>query len=476
MKRFVISIFIWLPLVSLCLDANVAFSQASKSIQQAAVDGNLDEVKALLAKGTDVNLKNRQGYTPLHAGARHGRKAVVELLIDKGADINSKEANSKTALFLAAEYGRKEIVELLLAKGVDVNVATGGGENALSIAKKTGNTEIADLLVKKGATEPKAQDMYGDRYYGGEDMLPPGAGVMPPRGAVRGAASPAPEVDLLADPNEIMARLKTFDGLEKAIADLAAKSASETRYWGQSRYDNRTSLARAVQKQVEDELAVVKKIAVEEKTTKTTEAIDALVKQKQARYKKVNNELLQQKREASQAQSSRAGARGRTSGRSPSRGGRPSSGWQMSGGVTGGTAYDGGDGSMAGTDRFGRPIRPAEQLDSETQDEIRQWLQTTMDNKPDLAKSIHPKIHAEFALIRQVAVEEEAKKTTAVVDGILLARQVRFDVYIKTVEALRSTVAPGQDPRLAGRGGTTRGGVGATQQQNTQRGGRTRRR
>jgi hypothetical protein len=262
------------------------------------------------------------------------------------------------------------------------------------------------------------------------------------------------------------------------------------KYWGTSKYDNRTSVARAVQKQVEDELALVKKIAVEEKAAKTTEAIDALVKQKQDRYKKVSRELNQQRREALQAQSSRGGARsgGRTSGRS--RGGRSSSGLQASGGGTAGAYGDGGAyGPGTGeTGRPGRPTRAAEQLDRATQDEIRQWTQATMDNKPDLAKTVHPQIHAEFAMIRRVAVEEEAKKTTAAIEGVLLARQVRFDVYVKMADALQRSVAPGQNPGTAGRYGeeggrttggrrrTTRGVSGANQQQTTQRGGRTRRR
>ena len=112
-----------------------------------------------------------------------------------------------------------------------------------------------------------------------------------------------------------------------------------------------------------------------------------------------------------------------------------------------------------------------------------------MDNKPDLAKTVYPQIHAEFAVIRQVALDEEAKKTTAAIDGILLARQVRFNVYIMLAEALKAAAAPGQNPRAAGSGygeeggrtvsgrrRSTRGVSGANQQQSTQRGGRTRRR
>ncbi len=253
MKRFLISILLALLLMSVGPYVNVALSQKSVSIQQAAVVGDVDQVKAILAEGTDVNEKEpRMEYTALHAAARNGRKAVVELLLEKDADINAKERSSKTPLYLAVEFRQKEIVELLLAKGADVNVTTGRGENALSLARKKGNTEMVELLVAKGATEPGVQDAMGDRYYEEEDMGRPGPG-----GRIRGAAPAAPDVDLLADPNEIMARIKTFDGLEKAVAAVAVKSSTEMRYWGQSRYDNRTSLARAVQKQVQEELTLV---------------------------------------------------------------------------------------------------------------------------------------------------------------------------------------------------------------------------
>jgi hypothetical protein len=496
MKRFLISISIPLLLLSFGLSTDVAWSQAKKDLNQAAVDGELDRVKSLVSGGADVNSKNRMGMTPLVVAAMNSRTAVCEFLVASGADLNAKDGQGRTALYFAVDRNNKELAELLLKKGADVNIATGAGENAFSLAKKKrnadGNTEIVDLLAKSGATDPVVQVGYGDEYYADEGMAPGRPGAMPGRaGPMRGAAPAAPEVDLLADPNEITARLKTFDGLEQAIVGLAKKSTTEMRYWGQSKYDNRTSLARAVQQQVEDELALVKKIAVEEKATKTVEAIDALVKQKQERYKSISRELMQQKREASQGQSSLAGARsgGRTSGRS--RGGRSSSGLQASGGGTAGAYGDGGAyGPGTGeTGRPGRPTRPAEQLDRATQDEIRQWTQATMDNKPDLAKTVHPQIHAEFAMIRRVAVEEEAKKTTAAIDGVLLARQVRFDVYVKMADALKTTAALGQNPGAAGsrygeeggrttggRGRTTRGVSGANQQQSTQRGGRTRRR
>ena len=279
----------------------------------------------------------------------------------------------------------------------------------------------------------------------------------------------------MADPNEIMARIKTFAGLEKIILELGKKSAIEMKYWGQSRSDNRTTLARYVQKQIEDEFAEVKKIAIEEKAAKTAKAIDDLLKKKEDRYSKIRKELMQQRREAMAGArtSSRSRGRSRGSSRSYGRGsstGSTSGGYATGGGYSGGSygGYGEGDMGMSGRGSYGRTTaRPEEQLDRETQEEIRQWMQTTLDKKVDLAKAIHPMIYADFALIRKVAVEEEAKKTTAAIDGILLARQVRFDVYVKMTEALMQAAT--QDPRLIGQPGnqnmqpgTTRRGRGTS--------------
>lgn len=484
MKRFVISISVVLLLLSFGFNADVAWSQAKKDLNQAAVDGDLDRVKTLVAEGQNVNAVNRMGMTPLVVAAMNDRTAVCEFLVEKGADVNAKDGRGQTALYFAVDRNNMQLVELLVKKGADVNATTGRGENAFSLAKTKrnadGNTEIVDFLAKNGATDPVVQDLYGDSYYGDEGMAPGGRGGMP-RAAVTGSIAPAAvQVDLLADPNEIKARVKTFEGLEKAIQDVSAKSSSEQRYWEQTRYDNRTSVARAAQKQVEDELALVKKVAVEEKAKKTTEAIDALVAKKQDRHKKVSRELLEQRRETMASQSSRGGGRSRGSARSSGRG--YSSGSAAGGGAESALYGDAGGPGMPATGRYGRSSARAEEpLDRETEEEIRRWLQATLDNKPDLAKSTHEQVYTELALIRVVAVEEEAKKTTAAIDGVLLARQERFDAYIKKVEEEKNELAPGQDPRTAGdprlqqgvrsRGGRTgRGAVGGTQQQNVQTG------
>lgn len=471
MNRFVISGSIAFLTLSLGLCTEVARAQIKKPIDQAAVDGDVARVKELLDKGTDINTRNRMDYTPLLGAARNGRKEVVDLLLSRGADINAKERSGKTALFLAAENGHKEIVQVLLDKGADINVVTGRGDNAFSIAKKTGNTEIVDMLAKKGATDPVVQDLYGEGLYESEAMMRPGpGGVSPAQAAAAGIVQAAVQVDLLADPNEIRARVKTFAGLEKELQDVGAKSSREQRYWEQTRSDNRTSLLRAVEQQVEDELTLVKKVAVEEKAQKTTEAISALMAKKQAQYKSVSRELLLQRRETMASQSTRGGG-GRTRGSTRSSGRGYSSGYPSGSGYGDGDAGPYGDGGiLAGRDARSS-AREEEPVDRETEEEIRRWLQATPDNKPELARMTNDQIYAELALVRTVAVIEEAKKTTAVIDGILLARQERLNVFMRKIEQERAKLAPGQQPAdpltqqgIRSRAGRTRGTVGGTQQ------------
>ena len=114
-------------------------------LHTAAVLGDLDEVKQLLANGADINRKDNAGWTPLRMAAFYGFKEVAEFLIASGADVNVKDIEGYTPLHMAVLH--PEIVKLLLSNGADVNSKNKDGETPLMLAQKLLQTKMAKPIV-----------------------------------------------------------------------------------------------------------------------------------------------------------------------------------------------------------------------------------------------------------------------------------------------------------------------------------------
>jgi ankyrin repeat protein len=126
------------------------------TIYQAANIGDLETVEKLLESGTDVNQKNRQGYTPLMAA---GTKEIAEFLISKGASVNESTIFG-TALHEAVNSRRYEVAKVLLENGASVDAKTNVGKTPLDMAIKWKQKKIANLLRKhasKTGEELKAE-------------------------------------------------------------------------------------------------------------------------------------------------------------------------------------------------------------------------------------------------------------------------------------------------------------------------------
>src|ERR1017187_725486 len=124
-------------------------------LHQAALKGNLAFATLLLQHGADVNARDRDGATPLHNAALNGGSELAALLLDKGANVDAREAgdaeSGATPLYLAAAWGRTAMVELLAARGADVNARTKAGVGPLAAAEKNSFSEVAAILKQNGA-------------------------------------------------------------------------------------------------------------------------------------------------------------------------------------------------------------------------------------------------------------------------------------------------------------------------------------
>ena len=104
--------------------ANISYadSEGVTLITQAAYQGQLAVVEALLGKGADITIANNEGINPLIAASSEGHQDVVKALLASGkADKDAKDKDGTNALMAASVRGHKDVVILLLDSGVDVN-------------------------------------------------------------------------------------------------------------------------------------------------------------------------------------------------------------------------------------------------------------------------------------------------------------------------------------------------------------------
>lgn len=128
------------------IDVNLANAQDETPLMLAAVKGNLELVKKLVARDADVN---REGWAPLHYAASAGLEHSVEIaayLLEESAYIDAASPNGSTPLMLAAQYSNEAMVKLLIAEGADVSLRNQQGLTAVDFARKSERDYMVQLL------------------------------------------------------------------------------------------------------------------------------------------------------------------------------------------------------------------------------------------------------------------------------------------------------------------------------------------
>ncbi|GFR95208.1 ankyrin repeat domain-containing protein 17 [Elysia marginata] len=118
----------------------------------ACAGGHAELVRLLLAKGANIEHRDKKFFTPLILSATAGHVDVVEILLEKGADIEAQSERTKdTALSLACSGGRYEVVELLLSKNANKEHRNVSDYTPLSLAASGGYVAIIKLLLSQSA-------------------------------------------------------------------------------------------------------------------------------------------------------------------------------------------------------------------------------------------------------------------------------------------------------------------------------------
>jgi ankyrin repeat protein len=128
----------------------------------AAVMGHIDVAELLLASGAKADAEaGKLGRTPLWGAASSGHMGVAELLLDHGADANHRDTNGQTPLYAAVAKDHKDVAELLLTHGADANARDTKNETPFHAAMGKDQKDVAELLLVHGA-DINARNYRGD--------------------------------------------------------------------------------------------------------------------------------------------------------------------------------------------------------------------------------------------------------------------------------------------------------------------------
>ncbi|XP_046983081.1 E3 ubiquitin-protein ligase MIB1-like [Schistocerca americana] len=138
---------------------SISAEERSRKLIEAAKEGLVEQLRALLLAGTDVHARDRDRRTALHWAALRGHLEAASSHVGGGSEVNAKDSWHNTPLHLAARSGHGAVVWLLLGAYADPNARNQWGSTPLHRAAIGGHIEAAAALMQAGAdTEARDED------------------------------------------------------------------------------------------------------------------------------------------------------------------------------------------------------------------------------------------------------------------------------------------------------------------------------
>lgn len=144
-------------------DVNAPQADGATAIQWAAYANNLELADVLIKAGANVKLANHDGATPMYLAAMNGNPQMLAKLLAAGADVNERQPNDETPLMMAARSGNVDAIKVLIAHKADVNATEKiRGTTALMWAAEQCHPEAIKVLIASGA-DVKAMSAHDSR-------------------------------------------------------------------------------------------------------------------------------------------------------------------------------------------------------------------------------------------------------------------------------------------------------------------------
>jgi ankyrin repeat protein len=112
-----------------------------QKLSGAAMQGNLEILKKLEAKGVSLDARNEHafGWTPLMAAIYMQQTNMIQYLLTRNTNLNAQDTSGNTALMWAISIDDTNTVRLLLEKGAEVTINGKSGDAFACANVESGN-------------------------------------------------------------------------------------------------------------------------------------------------------------------------------------------------------------------------------------------------------------------------------------------------------------------------------------------------
>jgi ankyrin repeat protein len=116
-------------------------------LHQAATEGDIAEIAALLAAGLPIDARDEAGRTPVMAATAARQAAAVKALVDAGADVDIRDDRLDNPFLYAGAEGLLDILRIVNEAGADPALTNRFGGIALIPASERGHVEVVRYLL-----------------------------------------------------------------------------------------------------------------------------------------------------------------------------------------------------------------------------------------------------------------------------------------------------------------------------------------